>query len=98
MPGPVSQSMPERDFRHDWIREMKNKDKKYFVLKAEDFLMCLTKKQALDFNNYLRRHERYRIKNGKKEYNDYWVINRDENGAEAVRDIIESNLGRKLKG
>lgn len=97
MPGPISQSMPEPDFRIDWVREMKRKDKKYFVLKAEDFLMSLTKNQALAFNSYLRRHERYRLKHGKKEYNDYWVINRDDEGAETVRGIIENNIGRPLK-
>lgn len=71
-----------------WLQDFKEKKLKYFVLKAEDFLNALNDEEIDIFNRMLKKHEMWRVKKGKTEYNQYWVVNRDEPYADQVKKLI----------
>jgi hypothetical protein len=61
-----------------WKKDLNRKGFKFFVLKAEDFLDCLSEEEVEQFNYFLFKHEKYRISKGKTPSNSYYVINRDD--------------------
>lgn len=94
-PGPVSDSMPTpRDVtKRQWLKEMKVKKFKYFILKAEDFLQALDADEIEHFNYFMQQHEKWRVEHGKTPSNDYWVVNRDEPYADQVCALIFPSTG-----
>lgn len=66
------------NIKEDWIKELREADIKYFVLKVEDFLNSLTEEECLEFDEFLVKHEEYRSNNGKSPFNEYYVVNRDD--------------------
>ncbi len=74
-----------------WLEDLKKEFFKYFVLKAEDFLPSLNRFQLEEFNLMIKQYEEYRKSKGKKEHNQYWIINRDEPYADQVKKIILDN-------
>ena len=96
MKMPMPPPNPSLDIREDWRRHLKTRRMKYFVIKAEEFLEALSAEEARKFNILLRKYERYREESGKCAYNNYYVVNRDENYANVVKDLIEANEGIQL--
>lgn len=100
MPGPVSDSMPEMfdlPFKQRWLQELNDNGIRYFVLKIEDFFRSLDDLEVAEFNNMLRKCERFRKSKGKKASNDYWIVNRDEPFASKVKKLIEEHYNIVLK-
>ena len=101
MPGPVSQSNPgppDLTMREAWQKEIDAKGLKYFVIKIEDLFDALDDEEIECFNYFLRRNEQRRVFKGKKPFNEYWVVNRDEGYAGQVKRIIEKNENISLPG
>lgn len=65
------------DLGKEWLKELKDSDCKYFVIKAEDFFECLCEDMLREFNDMLYYYNDYREKQDKP-VNKYFVLNRDE--------------------
>lgn len=65
------------DLGKEWLKELKDSDCKYFVIKAEDFFESLCEDMLREFNDMLYYYNDYREKQGKP-VNKYFVLNRDE--------------------
>ena len=85
------------DFKEEWLEHLKEQGFKFFVLKAADFLSALTLDEVEQFNAMLKKCETYRESIGKKSFNNYWVVNRDEAYATEVKKLIEKNHNIVLK-
>lgn len=83
--------------KEQWKEFIENKDLKYFVLKADDWFASLSEEELFFFDMMLEKMENYRLTQNKKRTNSYWVVNRDETFAPAVKMLIESSIGKKLK-
>lgn len=64
--------------KEEWLKQFENEEIKFFVLKVEDFLEILSEEEVKLFNSWLERHEQYRINKGKKPFNEYYVVNKDD--------------------
>ena len=82
--------------KEEWLENLNNAGLKYFVLKAEDFFATLSEEEVRSFDNFLVKHEQFRIDSGKHPCNKYWIVNRDEPYADEVKKIIEDNEGIEL--
>ena len=93
MPGPVSQSNNTRTItKEQWLNHLRENNLKFFVLKAEDFLLSLSDDDVELFNMFLYKHEEYREKLGKTRYNNYWIINRDEDWSDEIKSVMNKHI------
>jgi len=96
MPGPVSDSCPgptDPPIRAEWMASLKRHGLRFFVLKAEEFLECLSEDEAYEFDELLKKYNASRRRRNKTPWNKYWVVNRDEPYADEVRKLIFDNEG-----
>lgn len=61
---------------------------KFVVAKVEDIEKHLSKERQHQLGDLLREVARGRIVEGKKAFNDYWVVNKDEPYSDEVRKLI----------
>jgi hypothetical protein len=83
--------------KEDWIKDFTKQGYKFFVLKAEDFLDCLTEEEVIMFNEFLRKHEQYRLGKGKTPFNNYYVVNRDDVPHLKTKEEFFKAIGYKIK-
>lgn len=83
--------------KEEWLEQFESKELKFFVLKAEDFLEVLSKEEIKLFNLWLERHEQYRISKGKKPFNTYYIVNKDDVPHLKTKEEFFKAVGYKVK-
>lgn len=63
------------EYATQWLQQCKEQDIRYFVLKIEDFLKCLTEEEILAFDEMLQKYNTSRLP---KPINEYLLVNRDD--------------------
>lgn len=61
---------------------------KYLIAKTADIEHYLSVEQQQQLGDLMREIARRRILEGKRAFNEYWVVNKDEPYSEQVRELI----------